>query len=144
MDEVIDAARALIARNRVLHLATGGAGGPAVAPLFYVLEGAGLALCWVSDPDALHSARLATDPRVAISISAGRPAARRIHGVQLRGTAGLHPRQEQAREQYGRRFPWAVPALQAAADHRFYRFEPSWLRLVRNDAGAIRRDERDL
>jgi hypothetical protein len=64
----MDAARAIIAANRYMTLATADANGtPWASPVWFAPEGE-RDLLWLSDPDARHSRNLATRPRLAIVI----------------------------------------------------------------------------
>jgi hypothetical protein len=62
------AARAIIAANRYMTLATAGADGtPWASPVWFAPDG-DRDLLWISDPQAQHSRNLAARPRLAIVI----------------------------------------------------------------------------
>ncbi len=133
-----------LAAHTTLTLATIGAEGPSAAAVFYAHDDA-LTLYFLSEDKTHHAQDLFADPRAAASHSG--PTARTgasIRGLQLRGRAEPVPAPVMAHAAavYGRKFAF-VGALLAGAEGpavlagplaraRFWRFVPTWFRLVDN------------
>ncbi|HEY0878462.1 MAG TPA: pyridoxamine 5'-phosphate oxidase family protein [Zeimonas sp.] len=113
-----DRIRALIASNRVMTLASTGAGGPWVAPVFYAERFEADTRPWlvfVSSPSSRHVAELAADPRAAAAIHGDASDWRTLRGVQIAGRVqalegdALHT----ARGAYATKFPQIGDPAQA-------------------------------
>ena len=144
-DEPIDILReaaALLAECRTASLATvDEQDRPHAANIQYVHDDR-LRLYFVSSEDAAHSRHIETNPTVALTVyhhDDQDPA--NIHGLQLHGRA--QPITDQAERRrvlalYTARFPFITtdPALRAAVEMQtFYRFTPTWVRLIDNRRG---------
>ncbi|MEM1446947.1 MAG: pyridoxamine 5'-phosphate oxidase family protein [Planctomycetota bacterium] len=112
-------------------------GGPCAANVQYVHD-TDFRLFWVSSPESMHSVNLQHEPRVAITVYAHDDRAENIHGLQMRGVAGVveagEPTQS-AFDLYTDKFAFiaANPQLRAAVEkQRFYEFTPTWLRWIDN------------
>jgi uncharacterized protein YhbP (UPF0306 family) len=125
---------AFLADHHVLTLATMDADGPAAAALFYAAAGPGI-LYVLSDPETRHGRALARDDRVAVTIQAETMDWTAITGLQLRGTARLLGKDDEARRLYFRRFPFAAGLMGDRTPHRFYRIAGRWVRLIDNARG---------
>src|SRR5690242_19474565 len=122
----------------VMSLATADADGPHAANLFYACDG--LALVWVSAPDARHSRAVDTSPRVAATVAPDYSDFPTIRGVQIEGTARRVTDDEERRSQFAllaARYPFlgrpeALPARvrEAYAAAAVYRLEPSVIVLI--------------
>ena len=144
-------ALAFLEAHHVVTLATGGAGGPWAAAVFYASRG--FTLVFLSAPTTRHARALAADPRVAATVQEDVADWRAIRGLQLEGTVRELAGEEaaEARRLYGSKFPVvgrledAPPALvEALARVRWYQLTPRRLFLVDNAAGFGHRDEIDL
>jgi uncharacterized protein YhbP (UPF0306 family) len=105
-------ARAYLAAQHTLTLATCGPDGPWAATLFYAEDG--FTLYVVSDPATRHGQHVAANPNVAATISAAERDWRAIKGIQLEGRCDPvrdAAEARRAREVYLRKFPFAAPFL---------------------------------
>ncbi len=132
----------------VMSLATADADGPHAANLFYAWDG--LALVWVSAPDARHSRAIDTNPRVAATIAPDYSDFPLIRGVQIEGTARRITDDEERRSHLAllvARYPFlarqeGLPAKvrEAYAAAAVYRLEPSVIVLIDNARGFGHRE----
>ncbi|MEM1212452.1 MAG: pyridoxamine 5'-phosphate oxidase family protein [Planctomycetota bacterium] len=122
----------------------GEGGVPHVANVQYAAapDSGGFGLLWVSKPEALHSAQLTANPRVALAVYAHIDDAANIHGVQMRGTAEVIPAGgaawHAAWEAYTAKFSFVASGPQyreAVEAQAFYRFTPEWVRWIDNRRG---------
>ncbi len=109
-DELPARVRAFIAQHHVMTLASTGANGPWIAPVFYA-EQADVQgrprLAFVSSPASRHAAELTADGRAAASIHVDTTEWEQIRGLQLSGRVHLleGPERERARQRYAEKFP---------------------------------------
>ncbi len=139
---------AFLAEWHVMSLATADADGPHAANLFYACDG--LALVWVSAPDARHSRAIEINPRVSATIAPDYSDFPTIRGVQIEGIARRITNDEERRTQFallGARYPFlgrpeALPAKvrEAYAAAAVYRLEPSLIVLIDNTQGFGHRE----
>lgn len=137
-----------LAEWHVMSLATADAQGPHAANLFYAYDG--LALVWVSAPDARHSRAIERDPRVAATVSPDYADFPAIRGVQIEGIARrvADPDERQAQlSLLQARYPFLtkqdeLPAKvrEAYARAGVYRLEPRVLVLIDNSRGFGHRE----
>ncbi len=141
MDELRDAALAVLAGCEVATLATAGPDGPWASPVFYAPDG--FDLIFVSSPRSRHARQLAADPRCAAAIHPEPEDWRTITGVQLGGRVEtLHGAgRASAMARYVRRFPFVDPehapemVRRALAGIAWYRFVAEEVYLVDNTRG---------
>lgn len=134
-----------LAKHHVVHLASSGTGGAHSAPVFYALVDGGPSLVWISDPKVLHSVQISEVSQMALSIAPSGPPLTSVVGVQMRGVAtSSDDEQPHLKTVYLKRFPAARAMVLAKPGHRFYRFDPSWARLVKQRLGIDRGGELDL
>jgi len=134
--------------HHVMSLATGTPDGPPhAANLFYAADG--LALVWISEPDALHSSMLATDPRVSVTIAPDYTDFAAIRGLQIVGKAHKVADREQTRHlgYLEARYPFLRTLAKAPKELRAayariaaYRLEPSRIVLIDNSRGFGHKD----
>jgi uncharacterized protein YhbP (UPF0306 family) len=132
-----------LAAHTTLTLATIGAEGPSAAAVFYAHDVA-LTLYFLSEDKTHHAQDLRGDPRAAATIQTDGQNWRDIRGLQLRGRAEPVPAPAMAHAAavYGRKFAFVGTLLAGAegsavltgplARARFWRFVPTWFRLVDN------------
>ena len=136
----------------VMSLATADQDGPHAANLFYACDG--LALLWVSAPDARHSRAIEMSPRVAATIAPDYSDFPAVKGLQIEGAARqltiLGDRQA-ALAQLDARYPFLArraelpaPVRDAYAHAAIYRLEPSRIVLIDNSQGFGHRDVLEL
>ena len=121
---------------------------PYAANIQYVSDDA-LNLYWVSSPESAHSQHLLARPDVAMTVYAHVDAPGQIHGVQMRGRAGVVADPEAVglvRTLYEAMYPFASqpPYREAVAAQSFYRFRPTWLRWIDNREGFGWKAEKTL
>ncbi|MGB0767689.1 MAG: pyridoxamine 5'-phosphate oxidase family protein [Phycisphaeraceae bacterium] len=96
-------------------------------------------LHWVSGVKSAHSVNLEHKPEAAVTIYAHQDTPERIHGLQLRGTAGLVDSSElrDVYDLYAAKYPFVTgpPYDKAMKLQQFYCFTPSWLRWIDNREG---------
>jgi len=144
-DEPIDIfheAEALLAECRTASLATVDSyGRPHAANIQYAHDDQ-LRLYFVSSKDAAHSRHIDANPAVALTVyhpDDAQPES--IRGLQLHARAeSLTNEADRAAAWtlYAERFPFirANPQLRAAVEQQtFYKFTPTWLRLIDNRCG---------
>lgn len=134
--------------HHVMTLATQGADGPWAASVFYAADG--FTLYFLSSPTSRHSANVASNPRVAVTVQEDYADWPQIKGVQAEGVVAELSRDEEAlaRRLYGEKYPVVgklaqAPAVivQAMTKVRWYRFVPDRLYFIDNAAGFGQRDE---
>lgn len=134
--------------HHVMTLATQGADGPWAASVFYAADG--FTLYFLSSPTSRHSANVASNPRVAVTVQEDYADWPQIKGVQAEGVVAELSRDEEAlaRRLYGEKFTIVgklaqAPAVivQAMTKVRWYRFVPDRLYFIDNAAGFGQRDE---
>jgi uncharacterized protein YhbP (UPF0306 family) len=150
--DLVERIVAFLATHHVMSLASHGRDGPHAANLLYAHDG--LALFWVSDPNARHSLEIDVEPRVAVTIAPDTSDFSEIRGLQLAGTAvrvetegfrTWHMSQLAARYPFLKRQADVPPTLQAAyARAAVYRFEPSRVVLIDNTKGFGHKEALDL
>lgn len=137
-----DVLLAYLARHNTLTLATvDEQGHPHAAALFYAFDQA-LRLIFLSDPQTAHVRHLASSPRVAVTIQADGQDWRSIMGLQMHGVVRAGG-DEEARI-YLARFPFILQTdtlRQALSQVRFYRMDPTWIRLIDNRQGFAHKQE---
>jgi uncharacterized protein len=127
----------------VMSLATADADGAHAANLFYACDG--LALVWVSAPDARHSCAIETNPRVAATVAPDYSDFPLIRGVQIEGAARRVTDEDERRSHLAllaARYPFlgqqeGLPpkVREAYAAAAVYRLEPSLIVLIDNTRG---------
>lgn len=126
-----------------MSLATYGAAGAHATNLFYACDG--LALIWVSEPDAQHSREIEADPRVAATVAPDYSDFAAIRGVQIAGVARRilaadermrHLAQLEARYPFLRQLAAGPLKLREAfARTAVYRLQPARIVLIDNTKG---------
>ncbi len=139
---------AFLAEWHVMSLATSDADGPHAANLFYACDG--LALVWVSAPDARHSRAIDTNPRVAATVAPDYSDFPVIRGVQIEGTARRVTVADERRSHLallGARYPFLLrqenlppKVREAYAAAAVYRLEPLVMVLIDNAQGFGHRE----
>jgi uncharacterized protein YhbP (UPF0306 family) len=139
---------AFLAECHVMSLATADQEGPHAASLFYACEG--LALVWVSAPDARHSRAIEISPGVAATVAPDYYDFPAVKGVQIEGTArqlGNTRERQAALAALEARYPFLarqahLPAAvrDAYAHAAVYRLEPSRIVLIDNAQGFGHRE----
>ena len=134
---------AVLDAQHVMSLATCGPEGPHAANVFYARYG--FALVWVSDPASRHSAHIAAQPRVAVTIAGDFSDFPEVRGLQIVGDAcALTGRDEveRARKCLEARFPFlrsvkngSASLREALARARYYRLIPRCIVLIDNRRG---------
>ncbi len=134
---------AYIESHNTLTLAAAQDGVPWAASLFYANDN--WTLYFLSEPGTRHAQYVATNVRVAGTISEDYRNWREIKGIQFEGTceAVADPiAGARALMVYGKKFPFIGDLFrapqelgQALAHARWYRIRPSWVRLVDNTRG---------
>lgn len=143
---------AFLDKWHVMSLATGGEDGPHAANLFYACDG--LALVWVSAPNARHSRAIEKSPRVAATVAPDYSDFGVIKGLQIEGAAqqvtDTGERQKHLAMLQGR-YPFlsrraGLPAAMrdAYAHAAVYRLKPSRIVLIDNTQGFGHRDVLEL
>ena len=147
MDEAeMQRVRQFLAAHTTLTLATVAPNGqPQAAALFYA-EQADLSLIFISEKKARHSANIARNPHVALTIQADGQTWQAIQGLQIEGTAAALAGQaaRAAKTVYLAKFPIiaANPLLAAALNLvTFYRITPAWMRFINNTVGFGHKEE---
>jgi hypothetical protein len=134
----------LLTKQSTLTLATvDPAGQPMAASLFFAAD-AELNLYWTSSSKSRHSRNLALDPHAAITVYAATWWWRDIAGVQFEGEATvIAPGTEwqAALDLYLSKFPFAKEFEVELLRSSFYRFTPSWGRLIDNSRGFGYKEE---
>lgn len=134
--------------HRVMTLATQGSDGPWAASVFYAADG--FTLYFLSSPTSRHSANVASNPRVSVTVQEDYADWQQIKGIQAEGVVAELSRDEEAlaRRLYGEKFPVVGKIAQAPAaivkaisKVRWYRFEPQRMYFIDNAAGFGHRDE---
>ncbi len=138
--------------HHVMSLATVGPGGPHACNLFYARDG--LALVWVSDPEAQHSHNLVTAPLVAATVAPDYSDFAAIRGLQITGHArhvrGADERKRflgllEARYAFLGRLADAPPQLREAyARTAVYRLRPTRIVWIDNTQGFGHKEVLDL
>lgn len=132
-------ARTILEQCKTASLATvDDQGLPCAANIQFVSDDA-MQLLWVSKPESQHSTNLSLKPDAAVTVYAHDDRAPNIHGLQLRGTVtvieGGNREWHHAFEAYTAKYPFAgtMPQFREAIEKQaFYRFTPTWVRLVDN------------
>lgn len=132
--------RVFLAERRVLTLASIGPDGSPQAANLYYAQAEDWALYFVSVPGSRHTANIARNPRVAVTVHADSQGWRDIRGLQLEGTCSRvsGARRAEAWACYTARFPFVLAdAALARALQKvdLYRIVPEWLRWIDNTAG---------
>ncbi len=135
--------QSFLAAHHVMSLATYGAAGAHATNLFYACDG--LALIWVSEPDAQHSREIEADPRVAATVAPDYSDFAAIRGVQIAGVARRilaadermrHLAQLEARYPFLRQLAAGPLKLREAfARTAVYRLQPARIVLIDNTKG---------
>jgi uncharacterized protein YhbP (UPF0306 family) len=108
-------------------------GSPRATPLFFAVDES-LDLYFLSDPESQHCLNFTRDPRVAVGLYPDVKKWRHIRGVQMKGAVDFvsNATQQVGRDYYYQRFPF-ISLLQDVIDKsRFFRFQPSWIRMIDN------------
>jgi uncharacterized protein YhbP (UPF0306 family) len=144
--------REYLSEWHVMSLATADEDGPHAANLFYACDG--LALVWVSAPDARHSRAIAASSRVAATVAPDYTDFPLIQGVQIAGTAREVTDTDERRVNFAilqARYPFLgrsedlPPAVREAyARAGVYRLEPSRIVLIDNTQGFGHKDVLEL
>ena len=143
---------AFLGEWHVMSLATADRDGPHAANLFYACEG--LALVWVSSPDARHSRAIETSPLVAATIAPDYANFPAVKGVQVEGMARQLTEVGERQSAFASleaRYPFLsrgteLPAgvRDAYAQAAVYRLEPSRIVLIDNTQGFGHREILEL
>ena len=141
MVDARETALAVVARCRVVTLATTGPDGPWASPVFYTPDE--FTLTFVSSPRSRHARNLDRDPRCAAAIHPDQSDWRSIVGVQMAGRVEelRGASRSRAVARYLGRFPFLDAAdtpqmlRRALAGITWYRFVPESVHLVDNARG---------
>lgn len=134
--------------HHVMTLATQGSDGPWAASVFYAADR--FTLYFLSSPTSRHSANVASNPRVSVTVQEDYADWPQVKGIQAEGVVAELSRDEEAlaRRLYGEKYPVVgklaqAPAVivKAMAKVRWYRFAPDRLYFIDNAAGFGHRDE---
>lgn len=143
--------RALLTECPTAGLATVGPDGSPHAANVWFASDDKLNLYWVSSPRARHSTDLVALARMAVTVYPPIAEPDDIHGLQLRGHAAAIAHDTEAWDHafnlYAQRFAFVNqrPSYRETVLARtFYRFTPTWLRLLDNRRGFAWKHERDL
>jgi predicted pyridoxine 5'-phosphate oxidase superfamily flavin-nucleotide-binding protein len=129
-DDPAAAARALVAANRYMTLATADADGvPWASPVWFAPADDLSHVLWVSDPEARHSRNVAARPEIGLLIfdSTARPGTAQAFYASAAAQQVDGEAVERAIEAYSRRTvaqglpAWTAAAVTAPARHRLYR-----------------------
>ncbi|TPV92383.1 MAG: hypothetical protein B7733_25880 [Myxococcales bacterium FL481] len=129
--------REFAAHHSTVSLATRDGAGSLHAANLYVAVDEQFNLYFLSAPHVRHVLDVGACPDVAGTWYAAVDSPREIHGIQFHGRCVVREDASRAEDwaRYGRRFPWANDYATVAADARFFRIEPSWLRWIDNRRG---------
>jgi uncharacterized protein YhbP (UPF0306 family) len=147
--DTIRSVRELLESQSTLTLATVDEHGnpDAVSLFFFLRNGSGLTLYWLSSADSRHSLNLRARPRVAVAIYACVNRWEKIRGAQLEGTATEVSDPLERREiiaGYRRRFRLGTLLSAAISQSTLYAFRPSWVRYTDNSRGFGYRAEMEM
>ena len=135
-----------LAAHSTLTLATVNAHGlPEAAPLFYATDDD--TLIWVSGPKSRHSRNTAAAGKAAVTVHNDVWSWSEIAGLQLEGEVNLiplGPAREHAWEVFKTKFPFVVEFEAEVMRSEFYRFVPTWIRLIDNSVRFGYKEEIDL
>ena len=96
-------------------------------------------LYWVSSMSSAHSVNIEHKQDVAITVYAHQDQPEMIHGLQMRGVAGMleTDRLQEAHALYAAKYPFITgpPYDKAMKMQLFYTFTPTWLRWIDNRRG---------
>lgn len=130
--DALEKIHAFLAAHSTLSLATVNVAGlPEVAPLLYVTDDE--TLIWISGPRSRHSHNIGLNRRAAVAIHNEVWTWDEIAGVQMEGEVNLiplGPSREHAWELYKTKFPAVVEFETDLSTSEFYRFVPTWIRLI--------------
>jgi hypothetical protein len=133
-DDPIAQIRALLVEVSTLSLATvDNEGRPYAANLYFAADD-DLSIYFVSDDDAHHSRHIARRDQVAATVYAPVMMWQQIRGVQLRGACRAvdESQRDAAWSVYLHKFPHIIEIEDMIRAQRFYRIQPTWLRLIDN------------
>ncbi len=156
-EDLLAAARRLLAAHGTVTLATTNGRQPWAAAVFYASD-ADLNLYFVSDPATRHGRDLAANGEAAAAVHSDCAAWSQVRGLQLRGSVTLldGPERDAGLALYlskftdvRRLFEDPASADEAKIGRRLraaglYRFTPAWLRLIDNRQGFGARREAEL
>ncbi len=129
-----EAIRAILDAHSTLSLATVNAESrPQNAPLFYATDED--SLVWISGPHSRHSRNIAATGKAAVAVYGETWSWHKIAGLQMEGDVDLippGPARERAWDAYEAKFPFVVEFEAEVSRSEFYRFTPTWIRLIDN------------
>jgi uncharacterized protein YhbP (UPF0306 family) len=129
--------RSILSETQTLTLATlDEDGSPRATPLFFAV-GNQNDLIFVSDPNSQHCNNLQREPQTAVGIYPEVGNWRQIRGLQMKGVASLipEPQRPAAYALFAARFSFISELSDIVRQSVFFRFRPSWIRLIDNRRG---------
>lgn len=135
-----------LARHSTLSLATLNAEGrPESAPLFFAADEG--SLIWISGTHSRHSRNAAARAQAAVTIHNQVWDWHEIAGVQMEGEVTIvpaGPARDRAWQVYRAKFPFVDEFQENVSTSEFYRFTPSWVRLIDNSVSFGYKEEARL
>ncbi len=132
--ETINKVHEFLVAHSTMTLATVNANGlPESAPLFFASDED--TLVFISGSLSRHSRNIAATGRGAVTVYNETWNWSEIAGLQMEGDANLiplGPARERAWEAYKAKFPFVVEFEAEVSTSEFYRFVPTWIRLIDN------------